>query len=266
MAAVGIYLFTLLGAGRSLDNVTWFKSKVKSETAANKVALSSIVLLIVGVILFTGNLILIAGFNSTARSQEYIEQRNIKMAVPELHRAISLDPLRAENYHNLGAILEEQSRAAQSSTDLEAIIYLAGHAYQLEPYNPLYIFRHGELTLNYVDVRSGLDTMDRLLIVRPLSDSSYIQASLARLRLAEYFYNAGRPAEGLKYLDEIDGIASQMQERFGETEPLNYILGRVQLIKGNAGQAWNFFIAVTEGDPFYELAQQQLQLLEEQAN
>jgi tetratricopeptide (TPR) repeat protein len=266
MAAVGIYLFTLLGAARSLDNVSWFKNMFQSKAGPNRIGLSNILLLIIGVIFFTGNLVLIAGFNSTARSQEYIEQRNIKMAVPELHRAISLDPLRAENYHNLGAILEEQSRAAQSSADLEAIIYLAGRAYQLEPYNPLYIFRHGELTLNYVDVRSGLDTMDRLLIVRPLSDSSYIQASLARLRLAEYFYNAGRPAEGFEYLDEIDGIASQMQERFGETEPLNYILGRVQLIKGNASQARDFFMAVTEGDPFYELAQQQLQLIEEQTN
>jgi len=57
-----------------------------------------------------------------------------------------------------------------------------------------------------------------------------------------------------------------MQERYGETEPLNYILGRVQLIKGNNSQARKYFMAVTKGDPFYELAQQQLQLLEEQAN
>jgi len=266
MAAVGIYLFTLLGAGQSLDNVNWFRNKVQPQGELNKVGFSNILLLIIGVIIFTANLVLVSGFNSTARSQKYIEQRNIKMAVPELQRAIRLDPLRAENYHNLGAILEEQSRAAQSTADLEVIIYLAGRAYQLEPYNPLYIFRYGELTLNYVDVRSGLDTMDRLLIVRPLSDSSYIQASLARLRLAEYFINAGRPAEGLKYLDEIDGIAGQMQERLGETEPLNYILGRVQLIKGNSSQARDLFMAVTEGDPFYELAQQQLQLLEEQSN
>jgi hypothetical protein len=103
MAAVGIYLFTLLGAGRSLDTVSWFKNKVQSEAEPNKVGLSNVVLLLIGVILFIGNLVLIAGFNSTARSQEYIEQRNIKMAVPELQRAIRLDPLRAENYHNLGA-------------------------------------------------------------------------------------------------------------------------------------------------------------------
>ena len=266
MAAVGIYLFTLLGAGRSLDNVNWFSNKFQPQAELNKVGFSNVLLLIIGVVIFTANLVLVSGFNSTARSQKYIEQRNIKMAVPELQRAIRLDPLRAENYHNLGAILEEQSRAGQGGADLETIIYLSGRAYQLEPYNPLYIFRYGELTLNYIDVRSGLDTMDRLLIVRPLSDSSYIQASLARLRLAEYFFNAGRPTEGLKYLDEIDQIESQMLERFGETEPLNYILGRVQLIKGNKSQARDFFIAVTEGDPFYELARQQLQLLEEQAN
>jgi hypothetical protein len=75
--------------------------------------------------------------------------------------------------------------------------------------------------------------------------------------------NAGSPSEGVKYLNEIDEIASQMQERLGETEPLNFILGRVQLIKGNSSQARALFMAVQEGDPFYELAQQQLQLLEE---
>lgn len=266
MAAVGIYLFTLLGAARSLDNASWFKNMFQSKAEPNKTGLSNIILLIIGVILFTGNLVLIAGFNSTARSQEYIEQRNIKMAVPELEKAIRLDPLRAENYHNLGVILEEQSRAAQSKADLEAIIFLAGRAYELEPYNPLYLFRHSEFLLNYIDVRSGLDTIDRLVIIRPLSESSYIQASLARLRLAEYYYEAGSFSEGIKYLDEIDEIASRMQERLGETEPLNFILGRVLLLRGNSTQARVLFMTVREGDPFYELAQQQLQLLEEQAN
>jgi O-antigen ligase len=266
MAAVGIYLFTLLGAARSLDNASWFKNMFQSKAEPNKIGLSNIILLIIGVILFTGNIVLIAGFNSTARSQEYIEQRNIKMAVPELEKAIRLDPLRAENYHNLGVILEEQSRAAQSKADLEAIIFLAGRAYELEPYNPLYLFRHSEFLLNYIDVRSGLDTIDRLVIIRPLSESSYIQASLARLRLAEYYYEAGRFSEGIKYLDEIDEIASRMQERLGETEPLNFILGRVLLLRGNSNQARVLFMTVKEGDPFYELAQQQLQLLEEQAN
>jgi tetratricopeptide (TPR) repeat protein len=266
MAAVGIYLFTLLGAARSLDNASWFKNMFQSKAEPNKTGLSNIILLIIGIILFTGNLVLIAGFNSTARSQEYIEQRNIKMAVPELEKAIRLDPLRAENYHNLGVILEEQSRAAQSKADLEAIIFLAGRAYELEPYNPLYLFRHSEFLLNYIDVRSGLDTIDRLVIIRPLSESSYIQASLARLRLAEYYYEAGSFSEGIKYLDEIDEIASRMQERLGETEPLNFILGRVLLLRGNSTQARVLFMTVEEGDPFYELAQQQLQLLEEQAN
>lgn len=263
MAAVGIYLFTLLGAGRSLDRVSWFKNKVQSEAEPNKVGFSNVVLLLIGVILFAGNLILIAGFNSTARSQEYIEQRNNKMAVPELQRAIRLDPLRAENYHNLSAILEEQSRVAQSDADLETIIFLADRAYQLEPYNPLYIFRYGEYLLNYSDIRNGLDTIDRLMIIRPLSESSYIQASLARIRLAEYYFNAGSPSEGIKYLAEIEEITSRMQQRFGETEPLNYILARVELIKGNISQARGFFLAIKKGDPFYELAQQQLQLLEE---
>ncbi len=263
MAAVGIYLFTLLGAGRSLDNVPWFKHKVKSKTASNKAVLSSIVLLAVGVILLAGNLVLVAGFNSTARSQKFIEQSNIKMTVPELQRAIRLDPLRAENYHNLGAVLEGRSRTAQSADDLERIIDLAGRAYQLEPYNPLYIFRYGELLLFYVDIRSGLDTLDRLMVVRPLSESSYIQASLARLRLAEHFINEGSPAEGIRYLTEIADIRVQMQKRYGETEPLHYILGRVQQLKGNNRQARDFFHTVSEGDPFYDLARQQLQLLED---
>ena len=108
-----------------------------------------------------------------------------------------------------------------------------------------------------------MDTIDRLVLIRPLSESSYIQASLARLRLAEYYFNAGSPSEGIKYLTEIEEIASRMVQRLGGTEPLNYILGRVELIKGNSSQARGYFLAVPEGDPFYELAQQQLQLLEE---
>ncbi len=260
LAAVGFYLFTLLGAGRSLDIVNWFGNRGRSKSVVNAIGPGNVFLLIIGIILFSANLVLVSGFNSTARSQKYIEQRNIKMAIPELQRAMRLDPLRAENHHNLGVVLEEQSRAGQSIADPKAIIYLAGRAYQLEPYNPLYIFRYGELTLNYVDVRSGLDTIDRLLTVRPLSDSSYIQACLARLRLAEYYFSAGRNAEGIEYLDEIEGIASRMQERYGETEPLNYMLGRVQLFKGNSNRARDYFLAVREGDPFYELAQQQLQI------
>lgn len=261
MAAVGIYLFVLLGAGKSLDQIKWFKGNEVGEHKKQGRRLTGIIAIIIGLILFTGNLVLIGGFRSTALSQEYIEQRNMKMAIPELQRAISLDPLRAENYHNLGVLLEEQARVAQDSGNLENIINLARRAYELEPYNPLYIFRYGEFLLNYVDVRYGLDTIDRLIIVRPLSENSYIQAGLVRLRLAEYYLESGRPDQAEEIFKEIQEVENLMETRFGETAPLNFILGRVALLRGDLIQAEVYFMAVKEGEPFYELAQQQLQIL-----
>ena len=262
LAAVGIYLFVLLGAGRSMDYSAWFGRQATGIKKSGGRLGTSILVIILALVLFATTLVLNGGFSSTARSQAYIEQGNIKQAVPELRRAINLDPLRAENYHNLGVITEEQANMAGGRDDLNTIIYLAEQAYSLEHYNPLYIYRYGQLMLSYVDLDQGLAIIDRLLEVRPLSDSSYIQAGLARLRLAEYFINSGNPAEAGKYLDYVIGLEEMMEKKNVNSDSLAYLVGRAWQLKRDQVRAKNYYLSVSEEDPFYEIAREQLLIID----
>ena len=259
MAAVGIFLFALLGTGRSMDNIHWFQRlQKKNSDSGSSGLLVGITGVVVGLFLLVYTLILNSGYYCTWRSQVFIEQGNLKQAVIEMEKAVRRDPLRAENYHNLNVIYNEQARISQMPGDMQTIISLAQRAYELEPLNPRYIYRYGELFLTYVDVEMGLGYIDQMINLRPFAVTTYLQSGWARLRLAEYYMSEGNPREAESYLTEILDIEIVMQERYGDNYPLAYVLGRTHYLLQDFKKAEQYFEIVQDGDTYYEEAQQNL--------
>ncbi len=252
MAAVGIFLFTLFGAGRSLDKVSWFAFKKDSDTTGNGkgiiVGTGGIVL---GVALFVYVIVLYNGLQTTWRSQELFERGNIKQALAEMEKAFVMDPYRAENYHNYNALIEEQVVRSQNPAEVGRLVGLARRAHELEPYNPTYLLRYGDLLLNFVDIRQGLDTIDRIIILRPHAESSYQQAGWMRLRLIEYYAGAGSVNQALQYAAELTDLADRMKEEFGSAAALAYALGRAAYLIGDYTEAARHLAQVPESDPMY---------------
>jgi len=259
MAAVGIFLFALLGAGRSL----YFNDKQDiSVNEINEGAFRSLLPGLLGVVfglsLFTYTLILYNGLQTTWRSQELFEGGNIKQALTEIEKAIALDPYRAENYHNYNVLIEGQAVRMQSQSELNKMLDLAERAYELEPYNPNYLARYGTMLLNYVDTREGLNYIDRLMDLRPHYLSGYQQPAWSRLSLIEYYVQNDLPGPAMEYYKELYDIETKMQSNYGNARSIAYVIGRAAYLNGDNNEALKYLERVGEGDPNFSEAQEMI--------
>ncbi|HSW36032.1 MAG TPA: O-antigen ligase family protein [Candidatus Limnocylindrales bacterium] len=265
MGAVGIFLFALLGASRSLDSICWIKQiKLGSKQTQKQQQQGKYSWLVggtgvvVGSLLFVFTIVLIMGFNSTRRSQELLNQDNFKQASIELRRAMQLDSFRAVNYHNLSVVNEVMMERTGNQDLVESTLDLARRAYELESFNPMYTVRYGTLLFHFVDVERGLVFIDRGINLRPFLADSYLHSAWARLSLAEFLLEKDRLDEAAYYLHEINSLKPLMQERLGSSEPLNFVLGRASFLLGDFEAAKTYFSAISEGDEHYQAAQSQL--------
>jgi O-antigen ligase len=263
LAAVGIYLFVLLGVSKSLDQVDWFKRDKSDKGKDSKQGKwIGIVAVAGGSLLLIYTLVLLKGFHNTWRSQIYLEQGNLKQAVIELGEAIRYDPLRAENYFNLNVLFDDHARSSGDRMEIQQLVYLSQRAHELEPYNPIYAYRYGELLLSYVSPQEGLKMIDRVIVLRPLEVNSYMQAGIIRLQIAEFYLNSGNNGEAEKYLSEIKEIEQKMIIRLGNATPLLFIMGRTMFLLNDFESARNYFEEVTESDPNYLSALEHLEVIE----
>ena len=264
LASVGIFLFVLLGASRSLDRVSWPEKlrigTVDSGTASLAVGISGIV---IGLALFSFTLVLLLGFNATWRAHEHLERMNIRQASVELERAISFDPFMAENYHKMGVLLEEQGRRTNNPAAIREAIDMAAKAHRLEPYNPTYSSRYGTVLFNYVDMEEGLEHIDRLMEVRPFSESSYQQAIGARFRMVEHHIEENNWPGAEKHLRDILELEQVIVDRFGSAEPFSYELGRAAFFLQDFTKA-EYFLSQVPGDhPMYDEVEYMLMRMKE---
>ncbi|MGM0652136.1 MAG: O-antigen ligase family protein [Bacillota bacterium] len=262
MAAVGIFLFVLLGASRGLDQVQWFRMGNPEKQKRRTGLIIGAVAVLAGLSLSIFSAVLWSGLETTRNAQDLMNRGNLKQAVIEKEKAIRLDPFRAENYHNLGVIIESRARQTQSWGVIERVLMLAERAYELEPYELTYIARYGSLLMSYVDDQEGLYYIDKMVERNPFSVSSYRQAAFSRLQVAEHLMEEGKYALAEQYLEEAMEFEPMMKERLGHADQLKYIMGRANYLLGDQSKAEQYYEEVPEGDQFYSDAQQRLEELQ----
>ncbi len=265
MTAVGIFLFVLLGVGRSLDQGNWFKNfEKKVPSSGKKSIIPGLLGVIGGLLLMAYSIMLLSGLNATWRSQELMERNNYKQAITEMEMAMRADPLSAVNYHNLNILLEDQARRTESPENIERMLSLAEQAYELEPYNPRYVNRYGNLLLQFVDVEKGLEYQDRLIELRPRQESSYLQPAVSRLQIAEFLLQEGDQAQAHQYLNEILNLEELMEKNLGYSKPLAFLLGRAHYLMEEYDRARYYYEKVDEDDAYYEQARSELAEMEKE--
>ena len=259
MAAVGLYLIVLLGAGRSLDRSRWF-GRYRADQSKTGIGglLTGVIAVILGLSLLIFSVTLIRGLDATWYSQELLEQNNVKQATAEMEKAMRLDPLRAENHHNLGVILEEQLMRSGNPANIQKMLDLSRQAYELEPFNLNYVYRYGNLQFYYADAEQGLIYIDKGISLLPFSENSYFQSAWARLKLAEFYSERYNRFEMNRYIDEILELQSLMQENFGDSQALAFVIGRAHHLQGDFTLAVHYYQMVQEGNQFYDEARSRL--------
>ncbi len=225
--------------------------------------MTGIIAIIIGTMLFVYTILLIKGFHSTWRSQVFLGLGDLEQALIELGQAIRYDPLRAENYYNLSLLFDDQARSSGDRTEILQLLYLAQRAHELESYNPAYIYRYGELLLNYVDQQEGLEKIDMVVELRPLMANSYLQAGRIRLQLAEFYIANGDYAEAEIYLSALDVLEQKMLISLGDSKALALIMGRAMFLKGDYERSRSYFLEVPEDDPQHQIALEHLDAIED---
>ncbi len=261
MAAVGIFLFTLFGAARSMDRTAWFKRSSKQSGGSNYYSwVIGAGAIITGIALLIFTLVLLSGLKSAMRSQDLLSIGNIKTASLEMEKAIWQDPYRASSFHNLSVLAKDQFERTGNQSDLEQSFKLAERAYELEPFSPSYLTHYSSLLLQYGDYIRGLDLIDRVVEIRPFDQLSYSNAIIYRLLIAESFLSVDNKAEAKSYLDGAIEIADKMENKYGSM-PLNYEMGRVYFLIGKDDIAESYFQLVDEDGRHYEAAQEYLRVI-----
>lgn len=262
MASVGYYLFVLIGAGLSMNQVNWFHTSDNQERR-KKAYLLGLLSIIVGLSLLAFTLTLFFGLHASWRSQELVEQRNYKAAIKEFEKAISLDPLRAENYYNMSVIIEEQALQTRSSEAIQQVIALAQKAYELEPFNLRYVLRYGQLLLQYVDIEQGLSYLDLATELNPFSLESYIFAIFTKINIAEHLISNGAYTKAESILLAVFDLEQAMAERDLFSRDLYFALGRTNELLGNYELALDYYEKVGAEDNYYQYALEYSELLKE---
>jgi O-antigen ligase len=263
MASVGYFLFVLIGVCMSFDSFKWFRNKKVNQKYDDKRAfVLGGFAIIAGLIMVVYSTLLFVGLHATWRSQELVNQSNLKAAIMEIERAMRLDPLRAENYHNLNVILEEQLIRLNNPDAIQQLVYLAHRAYELEPYNINYTNRYGQILLHYVDINEGLKMLDRSLMINPFNIDNYVYSAFTRLNLAEFLYQDGRPSEAKLLLSEMWVIKDSMEDRGLFSRDMLFIFGRASQLLGDSLAARNYYVQIDSSDRYYTEAQMFLEELE----
>jgi ATP/maltotriose-dependent transcriptional regulator MalT len=61
-----------------------------------------------------------------------------------------------------------------------------------------------------------------------------------------------------RYIDEILELESMMQENFGDSQALAFVIGRAHHLQGDFTLAAHYYQMVQEGNQFYDEAQSRL--------
>ncbi|MGI6329076.1 MAG: O-antigen ligase family protein [Dethiobacteria bacterium] len=121
LGAVSIFLFALLGAGRSLDVeegyfasvASGWRKKIASFGLPSWTACAAGIL--AGVFMLVLSISLWNGFRFGVEAERKLQENHIQEAVALFERAIDADPYQAVNYINLGRIYERLSTSEENS-------------------------------------------------------------------------------------------------------------------------------------------------------
>ena len=262
MASVGYYLFVLIGAGLSMNQLKWFNPS-DPHKHHNKANLLGLVSIFAGLCLFVFVLSLFFGLHAAWRSQEFVEERNYKAAIKEFEKAISLDPLRAENYYNMSVIIEEQAIQTRNPETIQQVIALAQKAYELEPFNLRYVLRYGQILLQYVDLEQGLAYLDLASELNPFSLETYIFVVFSKINAAEHLISNGAYAEAEGILLDIFALEKAMDNHHLFSRDMYFALGRANELLGNYETAIDYYEQVEVDDNYYNFATEYMDSLKE---
>ncbi|HHT46593.1 MAG TPA: hypothetical protein GX004_04770 [Firmicutes bacterium] len=260
LGAVSVFLFALLGAGRSLDEDEGYFSFIApgwrknvgfslpgwSTCAAG--ILAGVFLMIISISLWNGHRLGVEAENK-------VQENRMQEAVELFEKAISADPYQPSNYANLGRIYEhlstfEENRDAAPRL-VEMALGLTRKAYELEPFNAGYNLDYGAMLLRHGYLDEGLHHIERLVELHPRQPDSFAQVARAKLAAAEHYLHAGDEGEADEQLREVLLLEEKMVQMQDSAEKIYFYLGEAAFLLGDYDRSREYFTGMGEKDENY---------------
>ncbi|MGI6318022.1 MAG: O-antigen ligase family protein [Dethiobacteria bacterium] len=256
LGAVSIFLFALLGAGRSLDVEEGYFASVSSGwrkkitsfglpswTACAAGVLAGVFILVLSISLWNG-------FRFGVEAERKLQENHIQEAVALFERAIDADPYQAVNYINLGRIYERLSTSEENSNAVpqlqEMALNLMRKAYELEPFNAGYNLEYAAMLLRFGHVDEGLQHAERAIELHPQKPEIFVQVARAKLAAAEHYLTIAEKDKAFEQLREVLLLEDRMTEIQGGAETLYFYLGQAAFLLGDYDSSQAYFAGMSE--------------------
>ena len=264
LGAVSIFLFALLGAGRSLD---WdegegFVASLASGWRRKASSLSglpsavSAVGILAGIFMLTLSVSLWNGYRYGVEAEQRAGENRLPEAVELYDKAISYDPYQASYYAALGRIYENLANT-EGNSDLaprlqEMALDLTRRAQELEPFNPRYSLEYGAMLLRSGSIDAGLHCLERVIELSPQNPVFFVQVARGRLAAAEHYLALEDASQAGEQLREVLRLEERMSKLQGSAAPLNFYLGKAAYLLEDYARAASYLAEVGEKDENYE--------------
>jgi len=269
LGVVSIFLFALLGAGRSLmgerEEQFWNDYFPQKVSVLKSSWLIGVVGVTVTFIVFIYTFTLWQGFQTAVQASTYSQEQDLKTATELFKDAVEKDPLEATNYANLSRLYLHMSDFEENEQIAPQIqreaLEMARYAYELEPYNSQYNMEYGSLLLRHGQLEEGLEKIERIIELQPFQEGNYLQVAGAYLSVADYYLENVKEEENKEngqinstaelYLRKVLDLEDKMKQFCEHAAPLNFSLGRAALLLEDYPTAENYLTQVQEDDAAY---------------
>ena len=257
LGAVSIFLFALLGAGRSLDAGTgyfkaaWLKKIELPGKPWSTCIAGALIALFLSIYTFT----LWGGYKAGVEAVKEMEGGNPHEAAALLREAISKDPYEAANYLNLANIYEQALDFEEDEEKAylfhEYSLDLTRRAHELEPYNVKYVLDYGSILMRYGFIEEGVSYINKLLELQPHVAANFAQVARARLAAAEHYLGIEEREKAGEHLQAVIEMETELVALHETTAALNFYLGRAYFLLQDDLKAAGYFAEVEEEDENY---------------
>ncbi len=264
LGAVSIFLFALLGAGRSLvldeGHFAFIPSGWRKKIAAFGLPswAACVVGILVGFFLLVLSISLWNGYRFGVEAESKLQENHIQEAVALYGRAISADPYQAVNYINLGRIYERLSTSEENSNAVpqlqEMALDLMRKAYELEPFNAGYNLEYGAMLLRFGYIDEGLGYAERAIELHPQQPEIFVQVARAKLAAAEHYLSTAEEKKAGEQLRGILLLDDRMVEIQGSAEALYFYLGQAAFLLEDYDRSQAYFAVMGEKEENYGIS------------
>lgn len=228
LGAIGIFLWALMGAVRSLSSPA-AKARKLTVPAPVPIAISAVLLIFV----FSLNI----GHRSYIKGYESLQAGQFNSAASSLEKAVRYDKFDPEPRVALANAYEILFENTNNSSYLEKAQAQLEKAYSLNRYSPVYSSYLGNFYVQFIEFDKGLDALSRTIDLQPHFENHYSNYAKASVNIAVFLINEGQRTMVDSYINKALAVEERLSKLYPDSRILAYPFGLAHYIRGDVDKA-----------------------------